>query len=255
MAVERRPLVMGVVNITPDSFSDGGRFLGAEAAIAHARALLEQGADLLDIGGESTRPGAAPVPGDEESRRILPVMRAAAAAGADIWNDVTALGFSPHSPAVAAELGCQVMLMHMQGEPGTMQQDPVYADVVGEVTAFLAGRAQAAMAAGVKRESIWVDPGIGFGKTLAHNLALLANLDRLKALDFRTVLGVSRKRFLRAIDPAAVEAGDRLGGSLAGALVGAEAGVDAVRVHDVRETLQALKVWAAVSAARPAGAS
>ncbi|MDB5461470.1 MAG: dihydropteroate synthase [Caulobacteraceae bacterium] len=269
-------MVMGVVNTTPDSFSDGGRFLGADAAIAHARALLAQGADMLDIGGESTRPGAAPVPADEEVRRILPViqavraqsripisvdtmkpevMRAAAAAGADIWNDVTALGFSPHSLAVAAELGCGVILMHMQGEPGTMQDNPVYIDVVGEVTAFLATRAQAAMAAGVEREAIWVDPGIGFGKTLAHNLELLANLDRLKALDFRTVLGVSRKRFLRAIDPAAVEAGDRLGGSLAGALIGAEAGVDAVRAHDVRETVQALKVWAAVSAARPAGAS
>ena len=276
MAADRRPLVMGVVNTTPDSFSDGGRFLGAEAAIAHARALLAQGADLLDIGGESTRPGATPVPVEEELRRILPViqavraesrvplsvdtmkpevMRGAAAAGADIWNDVTALRFSPSSAAVAAELGCGVILMHMQGEPGTMQDNPVYGDVVAEVVAFLAARAEAAMAAGVRREAIWVDPGIGFGKTLEHNLDLLAHLGRLKAIGCRTVLGVSRKRFLRAIDPAAVEAEDRLGGSLAGALVGAEAGVDAVRVHDVRETVQALKVWSAVSAVRPAGAS
>jgi dihydropteroate synthase len=178
------------------------------------------------------------------------VMRAAAEAGADIWNDVTALRYAPGSAAVAAELGCQVVLMHMQGEPGTMQAHPHYGDVVGEVTGFLADRAQAALAAGVKREAIWLDPGIGFGKTLAHNLALLADLDAITGLGFRTVLGVSRKRFLRAIDPAAESADDRLGGSLAGALIGAAAGVDAVRVHDVRETVQALKVWAAVQATR-----
>jgi dihydropteroate synthase len=267
---------MGVVNVTPDSFSDGGRFLGVEAALAHARALIAQGADMLDIGGESTRPGASPVSSDEEIRRILPlieavrtesripisadtmkpvVMRAAAVAGADIWNDVTALGFSPDSPAVAAELGCGVILMHMQGEPGTMQENPVYADVVEEVAAFLADRAEAAMVAGVRPEAIWLDPGVGFGKSLEHNLTLLANLDRFKGLGFATLLGVSRKRFLRTIDPVAVEATDRLGGSLAGALIGAEAGVDAVRVHDVRETVQAFKVWAAVSAARSPGSS
>jgi dihydropteroate synthase len=261
---------MGIVNVTPDSFSDGGRFLGAEAAIAHARRLLAEGADILDIGGESTRPGAQPVAADDEIARILPVvqavrassrvpisidtmkpavMRAAHAAGADIWNDVTALRHAPDSAAVAAELGCAVILMHMRGEPGTMQDSPVYADVVAEVTAFLLGRAQAAIAAGVKREAIWLDPGIGFGKTLEHNLALLARLDALTALGLRTALGVSRKRFLRAIDPSAVDASDRLGGSLAGALIGAQAGVDAIRVHDVRETVQALQVWSAVSSA------
>jgi dihydropteroate synthase len=260
---------MGVVNVTPDSFSDGGRFPGAEAAVAHARRLLAEGADMLDIGGESTRPGAAPVAEADEIARILPVvravradsrvpisidtmkpavMRAAAAAGADIWNDVTALGFSPDSPAVAAELGCGVVLMHMRGEPGTMQHNPVYADVVGEVAAFLGARAEAAMAAGVRREAIWLDPGIGFGKTLEHNLDLLAHLDRLKALGLRTVLGVSRKRFLRAIDPTATDAADRLGGSLAAALTGAQAGMDALRVHDVRETVQALQVWDAIRA-------
>ena len=265
-----QPLVLGVVNVTPDSFSDGGRYLGADAAIAHARRLLAEGADMLDIGGESTRPGAAPVSEADEIGRILPVvqalradsripisidtmkpqvMRAAFAAGADVWNDVTALGFAPDSAATAAELGCEVMLMHMRGEPGTMQQNPVYGDVVGEVTAFLSERAEAAMAAGVRREAIWVDPGIGFGKTLHHNLALLAHLDRLKALGFRTVLGVSRKRFLRAIDPTAEDASDRLGGSLAGALAGAQAGIDAIRVHDVRETVQALKTWAAIASA------
>jgi len=273
MAAERAgPRVMGIVNVTPDSFSDGGRFLGAERAIAHARQLLAQGADILDIGGESTRPGAAPVSVEAEIARILPivralraegavvsidtmkpeVMRAAAAEGAGIWNDVTALGFSPHSAAVAAELGCEVMLMHMQGEPRTMQDNPVYEDVVAEVCAFLKAQAEAAMAAGVRREAIWVDPGIGFGKTLAHNLELLANLDQLRALGFKTVLGVSRKRFLRAIDPTAVEADDRLGGSLAGALIGAEAGMDAVRVHDVRETVQALTTFSLVRARRPA---
>jgi len=272
MAADRAgPRVMGIVNVTPDSFSDGGRYLGAERAIAHGRRLLAEGADLLDIGGESTRPGAAPVSAEEEIARILPivramraegatisidtmkpeVMRAAAAEGAAIWNDVTALGFAPDSPAVAAELGCEVMLMHMQGEPRTMQDDPVYADVVREVCEFLQARAEAAMTAGVRREAIWVDPGIGFGKTLAHNLELLANLDQIRALGFRTVLGVSRKRFLKAIDPAAVEAEDRLGGSLAGALIGAEAGIDAIRAHDVRETVQALRTWSLVEARRP----
>jgi dihydropteroate synthase len=270
MDTPARPRVMGIVNITPDSFSDGGRYLGAERALQHARRLLADGADILDIGGESTRPGAAPVSAEEETLRILPVvramraegamvsvdtmkpevMRAAAAEGASIWNDVTALGFAPESADVAAELGCEVMLMHMQGEPRTMQDNPVYRDVVREVCDFLSARAEAAMAAGVRREAIWVDPGIGFGKTLAHNLELLANLDKVRALGFKTVLGVSRKRFLKAIDKTAVEAEDRLGGSLAGALIGAEAGMDAIRVHDVRETVQALTTWSLVNARR-----
>ena len=176
---------MGVVNVTPDSFSDGGRFLDAGAALAHARRLIAEGADMLDVGGESTRPGAEPVPEDEEIARVAPliaairaesavpisidtmkpaVARAAVAAGASLWNDVTALGGSPDSPAVAAELGCEVALMHMQGEPRTMQLDPRYGDVVEEVRAFLADRTEAAVAAGVRRERIWVDPGIGFGK-------------------------------------------------------------------------------------------
>ena len=271
MDAPNRPRVMGIVNVTPDSFSDGGRYLGAERAIEHGRQLLAEGAGILDIGGESTRPGAAPVSAEDEIARILPVvralkaegavisvdtmkpavMRAAAAEGASIWNDVTALGFGSDSTAVAAELGCEVMLMHMRGEPRTMQDQPVYEDVVREVCEFLRARAEAAMAAGVRREAIWVDPGIGFGKTLAHNLELLANLDKIRALGFRTVLGVSRKRFLRAIDPSAVEADDRLGGSIAGALIGAEAGVDVIRVHDVRETVQAFDTWALVQSRRP----
>src|SRR5689334_6073443 len=193
-----RPLVMGVVNVTPDSFSDGGRFLDPGAALSHARRLIAEGADILDIGGESTRPGAEPVSESEEIDRVVPlieqirresdvrisidtmkppVARAAVAAGAAIWNDVTALRWSADSLATAAELGCDVVLMHMLGEPRTMQDDPRYDDVLAEVSAFLIERARAAMAAGVGREKIWLDPGIGFGKTVAHNLTLLANLD------------------------------------------------------------------------------
>ena len=263
----RPPLVMGIVNVTPDSFSDGGRLPDTAAAFAHARALIAAGADILDIGGESTRPGAAPVAEAEELARIVPliaalrsegavpisidtlkpaVARAAVAAGATIWNDVTALRGATDSLDTAAELGCGVVLMHMQGEPRTMQADPAYDDVVAEVAAFLLARAEAAIAAGVAREKIWLDPGIGFGKTPAHNLALLARLDRIVALGFPVLLGASRKRFIRAIDPSAVEPSDRLGGSLAVAIAGARAGAAALRVHDVRETVQALKVDAAI---------
>lgn len=261
---------MGVVNVTPDSFSDGGQFLDQAAALAHARQLLVEGADLLDIGGESTRPGADPASEAVEIARVVPliqavrqesgvpisidtmkpaVARAAVAAGADMWNDVTALGYSAASAATAAELGCQVTLMHMQGEPRTMQQDPQYEDVVREVMDVLAARAEAAIAAGVARQRIWLDPGIGFGKNLEHNLQLLGRLDELVAAGFPVLIGVSRKRFIRAVDPMAVEASDRLGGSLAAALWGASKGVAAVRVHDVRETVQALEVWAAIDAA------
>ena len=269
------PLVMGVVNVTPDSFSDGGRFLDAAAALAHARRLIAEGADMIDIGGESTRPGAEPVPEAEEIARVVPlieqihrespvrisidtmkpaVARAAVAAGADLWNDVSALGWSADSPSVAADLGCDVALMHMRGDPRTMQQDPQYEDVVAEVGDFLATRAAAAMAAGVGREKIWLDPGIGFGKDRGvgadawpeHNLALLRHLDQLVASGFPILLGVSRKRFIRAIDDTAASADDRLGGSLAAALWGVSRGAKALRVHDVRETVQALKVWAAI---------
>jgi dihydropteroate synthase len=263
------PLVMGVVNATPDSFSDGGRFPDREAVVSHARALIAAGADMLDVGGESTRPGAEPVSAADEIARVAPliqairaasrvpisvdtmkpeVARAAVAAGASVWNDVTALSFSPESAAVAAELGCEVVLMHMQGDPRTMQHDPRYGDVVDEVCAFLEARAEAAMAAGVRR--IWIDPGIGFGKRLDHSLELLRHLDRVVALGFPVLLGVSRKSFLRAIDSTAAEASDRLGGSLAAALWGAAHGAAALRVHDVRETVQALKVWEAIQGAQ-----
>ena len=272
MTEPQRPLVMGIVNVTPDSFSDGGRHLDRDAAVAHARALVAAGADMLDIGGESTRPGAEPVSEAEELARVVPVIealraesaipisvdtmkpavaRAAVAAGATLWNDVTALRDRPDSLETAALLDCGVVLMHMQGEPRTMQAAPRYADVVSEVCDFLHARAETAMAAGVARARIWLDPGIGFGKTLAHNLALLANLGQLRALGFPLLLGVSRKAFIRAVDPTAQEGTDRLGGSLACAIAGAEAGCAAIRVHDVRETVQALRVWAAVRDARP----
>jgi dihydropteroate synthase len=258
---------MGVVNVTPDSFSDGGDFLDADTAVAQALRLAVEGADILDIGGESTRPGSAPIGEAEEIARVVPVIeavrrhaaavisidtakpavaRAAVAAGASMWNDITALG-APGASEAAAELGCRVVLMHMQGTPATMQEDPRYGDVVAEVRDWLADRAAAAMAEGVLRERILLDPGIGFGKRLEHNLALLAGLDDIVALGFPVVLGVSRKSFLKAIDPTAAEAGDRLGGSLAAALAGVERGASVLRVHDVRETVQALKVRAAIA--------
>lgn len=264
----RRPLVMGVVNVTPDSFSDGGRLATREAALAHALALDAAGADILDIGGESTRPGAEPVSADEEMARTLPLLRelrprtrrrlsidtckpdvarAAFEAGADIWNDVTALS-APGAAELAADLGCGVVLMHMQGEPRTMQEAPHYSDVLAEVCAFLSERVAGALAAGVARERIWLDPGIGFGKTLEHNLALLAGLDRIVALGFPVLLGVSRKRFIAAIGPGGEAPGDRLGGSLAAALAGARAGAAAIRAHDVAETVQALEVQARILA-------
>lgn len=265
-----RPRVMGIVNVTPDSFSDGGRFLDPSAALAQALRLVADGADILDIGGESTRPGATPVPAAEEIARVVPliqairahsdvtisidtmkpaVARAAVAAGASLWNDVAALRFAPEAPETAADLGCEVVLMHMLGQPGTMQHDPRYDDVVAEVEAFLLARALTAMAAGVEREKIWLDPGIGFGKTPAHNLALLAALPRFVALGYPILLGASRKRFIAALDPPGAEPDARLGGSLAAHLHGAAAGVAAVRVHDVRETAQALAVWEAIGGA------
>ncbi|HEV7227050.1 dihydropteroate synthase [Brevundimonas sp.] len=264
------PRVMGIVNVTPDSFSDGGRLGSAEAAVAHGLRLVEQGADLLDVGGESTRPGAEPVSETDEIARVVPVItglraawtgpisvdtmkpavaRVAVAAGATMWNDVTALTFSPHAPAVAAELGCDVALMHMRGHPRTMQADPRYDDVVAEVRDWLLARAEAAMAAGVARDRVWLDPGIGFGKTAAHNLLLTARLDALTATGFPVLYGASRKRTIQFVDPTATDPGDRLGGSLALALEAARLGASILRVHDARETAQALKMLAAVRAA------
>lgn len=264
------PLVMGIVNVTPDSFSDGGRHATIEAALVHALKLIEQGADVLDVGGESTRPGSDPVDEAEEIARVAPLIAeirarwggrisidtmkpavacAAVAAGATMWNDVTALNHAPDSLATAAELGCEVVLMHMKGAPKTMQDDPRYDDVTAEVVAFLAARAEAAVAAGIAREKIWLDPGIGFAKTTAHNLTLTARLGALVDLGFPVLYAASRKRLIQGVDAAAIEAGDRLGGSLALALEGGRRGARMVRVHDVRETIQALKLQAAVTAA------
>lgn len=265
---------MGIVNTTPDSFSDGGRHATLEGAVAHGLRLVQQGADILDIGGESTRPGAEPVGVDEEIARTAPVIAAlrarwpgpisidtlkpevaaaAVEAGATMWNDVSALEHSPDSLAAAARLGCEVVLMHMQGEPRTMQDAPVYDDVQTEVTAYLLARAEAAMAAGVTRERIWLDPGIGFGKTVPHNLTLIAGLGQLASLGFPVLFGASRKRMIAGIDPTAVQASDRLGGSLALALEAARRGAGIIRVHDVRETVQALAVQAAIEAAEAEG--
>lgn len=258
-------LVMGIVNATPDSFSDGGAYEPA----AHALHLIADGADWIDVGGESTRPGSKPVPEDVELTRVLPVIaavratgfsnisidtrkpsvaRAAVAAGASMWNDVGALR-EPGAKNACAELGCDVVLMHMQGEPITMQVSPSYGDVVEDVADYLVERAEGAITGGIPRDRIWLDPGIGFGKTATHNLALLAHLERFVGLGFPILLGASRKGFIRAITPGAEAAADRLGGSLAIALHAARAGVAMIRVHDVAETVQALKITGAIEAA------
>ena len=261
-----RPLVMGVLNVTPDSFSDGGTFLDRGAAAARARRMAEEGADIIDIGGESTRPGAAPVSADEELDRILPVlrdlgnlevpvsvdtrrprvMREAVAAGASMINDVQALA-APGALEAVAQSGCAVCLMHMKGEPRTMQQDPQYGDVVDEVKEFLSDRISRAEKAGIARERIVVDPGFGFGKALAHNLQLLARLGELAALGVPVLAGLSREAMLGAITGRA--AGDRLAASVAAALLAAERGATILRVHDVNETKDALAVWQALRGA------
>jgi dihydropteroate synthase len=261
-----RPLVMGVINATPDSFSDGGQFAHIDSALLHARKLIAQGADSLDIGGESTRPGADPVDMHEELARVLPIIeairressiaisidtrkpevaRAAVAAGANCWNDVSALTFAPDSLATAADLDVPVVLMHAQGDPKTMQLDPHYRDVTGDVLNFLVGRIGQAIQSGVKLSNIIVDPGIGFGKTLAHNLTLLRDLPRFVALGRPVLIGASRKRFIAALDQGS-EVGDRLGGSVAAALFAAQHGAQILRVHDVAETRQALTVQTAL---------
>ncbi len=266
LARPNRPLVMGVINATPDSFSDGGQFAHTDSALLHARKLIAQGADILDIGGESTRPGADPVDVQEELARVLPIIeairrqssiaisidtrkpevaRAAVAAGANCWNDVSALTFAPDSLATAVDLDVPVVLMHAQGDPKTMQLDPNYRDVTGDVLNFLVGRIGQAIQSGMKLSNIIVDPGIGFGKTLEHNLTLLRDLPRFVALGRPVLIGASRKRFIAALDQGA-EVGDRLGGSVATALFAAQHGAQILRVHDVAETRQALTVQTAL---------
>jgi dihydropteroate synthase len=258
------PRLMGVVNVTPDSFSDGGLYLDSASAIAHGLKLAEDGADILDVGGESTRPGAEEVPADEELARVEPVVRALAAAGhavsidtskssvaeaaldagASIVNDVTALRGDPEIGGLCGERGATLILMHMRGNPRTMQDEPRYEDVVGEVRAFLAERIEAAIGAGVDEERIWVDPGIGFGKALEHNLELLRRLGELRELGRPLVVGASRKSFIARIDAAPVE--QRLGGTIASSILAAAEGADVLRVHDVAETAQAARVASAI---------
>jgi dihydropteroate synthase len=259
-----QPRVMGVVNITPDSFADAGSAFDTARALARARQFIADGADIIDIGGESTRPGAAPVTEQEELARVIPVvralalhgacvsvdtskpavMRAAIDAGASMINDVRALA-APGALQAVAGSDAAVCLMHMQGEPRTMQVAPDYADVLAEVGEFLAARAAACVAAGIARERIVVDPGFGFGKALAHNLALIRDLRRIAALGYPVLAGLSRKSMLGTLTGRDV--GERMVASVAAALAAIARGASIVRVHDVRETVDAIRVWQAVN--------
>ena len=261
------PVVVGILNITPDSFSDGGDFLDPEAAARHAVAMLDEGAGILDLGGESTRPGSDPVSQEEELQRLIPVIEriravrpeavisvdtyradtatAALEAGARLINDVTALRGDPSMASVVEQAACPVILMHMQGEPRTMQKEPHYEDVVREVRDFLAQRAEHAISAGVRPENIIVDPGIGFGKNLEHNLALLRNLNALVDLGFPVLVGASRKRFIGEISGVRV-ARERVFGTVATTVLAYEGGASYFRVHDVRANREALAVAEAV---------
>ena len=260
------PVIMGILNITPDSFSDGGEFFDPSRAVAHARRMVTEGAAIIDIGGESTRPGAQPVDAADQLARVLPVIESlkselreacalsidarvadvadrAVAAGATMINDISG-GTDPDMLRVAASRDVPIVLMHMRGTPATMQNDPAYTDVVGEVCEFLAERAERAMRAGVARGNIIVDPGIGFGKSKRHNLEILHQLQRFKALGFRLMLGTSRKRFMGAICRETAFK-DLVGATCATTTLGTLAGVDIFRVHDVRENRQAMEVaWA-----------
>ncbi len=259
------PCVMGVLNVTPDSFSDGGLFVHPEAAVRQGVAMADEGAAIVDIGGESTRPGSDPVSVEQETGRVLPIVgalhgkvaarisvdtskaevaRRALAAGASIVNDVTALRADPEMAGVVADAGCPVCLMHMLGAPKTMQEDPLYDDVVDEVLRFMEERLTFAVSEGIDEEQVLLDPGIGFGKTLEHNLLLLRHLDRFVALGRPVVLGTSRKRFLGAILDA--EPQDRLFGTVATTVMGALAGAAVFRVHDVKPNVGALRVTEAV---------
>ena len=257
------PVVVGILNVTPDSFSDGGGFLDPEAAAEQAATMLDEGADMLDVGGESTRPGSHPVSQEEEIRRVVPVLKrilsarpeavisidtyrsgtatAALEVGASLVNDVTALRGDPRMASVIQEAACPVILMHMQGEPKTMQKEPHYEDVVREVRDFLAERAEYAVSVGVRPENIIVDPGFGFGKNLQHNLALLRNLDAIVDLGFPVLIGASRKSFIERIT-GVQEPRDRVSGTLATTVLAYERGATFFRVHDVRANCEALAV-------------
>ena len=265
------PVVMGVLNVTPDSFSDGGRYATPDAAISHGMQLVAEGAAILDVGGESTRPGAVAVPAAEQLRRVLPVIealrarsdvlvsvdtsepeviRAAAAAGAGLVNDVRGL-MRPGALEAVADTGVAACLMHMRGEPGTMQQSPEYRDVVGEVRTFLAGRVAACEVLGIARDRLCLDPGFGFGKQTQHNLALLLGLPSLARLGLPLLVGLSRKSLLQALTGRPV--GGRLAGSVALATLAAWRGARIIRAHDVAATRDAMQVVAALQAAAPEG--
>jgi len=256
---------MGIVNVTPDSFSDGGNFLAAQSAVEHALKLVEDGADILDIGGESTRPGAEPVSQDEELRRVVDVIaqlrprtdrlisidttkaevaRLALAAGADIVNDISGLTFEPEIVDVCAGSDCGVICMHIRGTPQTMQDDPVYDDVVSEVCTFLSDRLADLESRGVTPERVVTDPGIGFGKTAQHNVELLSNIAQLRALGRPVLIGHSRKRFLAKVLGRPVE--ERMAGTLGVAIAAASQSADIIRVHDVQQTKDALLAWHAI---------
>ena len=261
----QRPLVMGILNVTPDSFSDGGRYQGLEFAVERAEQMIRDGVDIIDIGGESTRPGSPSVPVDEELRRIMPaiyalrelgyplsidtckpeVMREAIIAGADMINDIN--GFrAPGAIEAVKDSDCGLCVMHMQGTPQDMQAQPEYVDVVADVIAFLRERIDALLAAGVARERITIDPGFGFGKSVEHNYALLRSINRMESeLGLPVLAGLSRKSMIGAVTGRSVE--QRLAGSLAGALAAIAQGARIVRVHDVAETVDALKVWQAAT--------
>lgn len=265
-----RPALMGILNVTPDSFSDGGQFESTASAVDHALRMVDEGADLIDVGGESTRPGASAVSLSDELRRVMPVVealasrgivvsvdtsksevaRAALAAGAQVVNDVTAFRDSLMA-SVCASAGCMVCLMHMQGEPRTMQATPQYGDVVEEVRSFLLSAARGAEAAGIARDRIWIDPGIGFGKTVAHNLTLLRRLDRFVDTGYPVLLGVSRKSFLGKVgmsEGQILPVGERLPATLAAQVIGQLAGVRIIRAHDVAEARRAIDLVSAIRA-------
>jgi dihydropteroate synthase len=262
--MSRTARLMGIVNVTPDSFYDGGLFLDAEVAVEHGRELAEQGADILDVGGESTRPGAEAVSAEEELARVLPVVEglssgdvpvsidtsklavaeAALDAGAEIVNDVTALRAQPELAGLCAERDTEVVLMHMLGDPRTMQENPTYGDVLDDVRAFLAKRIEFATAEGIDEERIWVDPGIGFGKTVEHNLELLRRLGELDELGQPIVVGTSRKSFIGKLTGAPVD--ERLGGTIASSVIAVANGAEVLRVHDVGPVREALTAAEAI---------
>jgi dihydropteroate synthase len=264
-SLEKTPLVMGILNVTPDSFSDGGRFQSLEVAFSRAEEMITEGVDMIDVGGESSRPGAPALPLDEELRRVMPVlyplrdlgkplsvdtykpevMREAILAGADMINDIN--GFrAPGALEAVAKSDCALCVMHMQGTPQNMQKDPAYGDVVGEIIGFLQQRVSEMVAAGIERERICIDPGFGFGKTVEHNYALLRNIGRMQQeLGLPVLAGVSRKSMIGAVTGKPVE--QRLAGNLAGALAAIAHGARIVRVHDVVETVDAVRVWQAAT--------